>query len=151
MSGATRVRSKNVADSEEMPVYGPAGNKSQKSVGVQRPFSKPLKKGEKAAYEVDMEEKDKSGVQSMLRRHEFLMHSNLSLSASCSSDASTDSFRSRASTGQIYRMSSASSRRKQSSSRSKIVVSDSSHSPDSVHSKKRCAWVTPSTGSFLFL
>ncbi|XP_019182305.1 PREDICTED: uncharacterized protein LOC109177393 [Ipomoea nil] len=133
MSGATRVRSKNVSDSEEMAVYVPAG-------GVQRPLSKPSKKG-------DMVEKDKSGVQSMLRRHEFLMHSNLSLSASCSSDASTDSFRSRASTGQIYRTSSsASSRRKQSSSRSKVVVvSDSSHSPDSVHSKKRCAWVTPNT------
>nr|GMD75319.1 DNA glycosylase superfamily protein isoform 1 [Ipomoea batatas] len=145
MSGATRVRSKNVSDSEEMAVYGPAGNKSQKSVGVQRPLSKPLKKGEKAAYEGDMVEKDKSGVQSMLRRHEFLMHSNLSLSASCSSDASTDSFRSRASMGQIYRTSSASPRWKQSSSRSKVVVSDSSHSPDSVHSKKRCAWVTPNT------
>ncbi|MCD7458542.1 hypothetical protein HAX54_038554 [Datura stramonium] len=111
MSGASRVRSMNVADSEARPVLGPAGNKAQ-------------------------------------RRQESL-YSNISLSASCSSDASTDSFHSSASTGRIYRMNSASSRRKQLVTKSKKIVSDdiSDSSIDGLQSKKRCAWVTPNTVS----
>ncbi|KAK4344416.1 hypothetical protein RND71_037510 [Anisodus tanguticus] len=155
MSGASRVRSMNVADSEARPVLGPAGNKAQRSPRSRKSISKPMRKTVKSKEEVEME--DKKGhqpfpslrsfdVPSILRRQESL-YSNLSLSASCSSDASTDSFHSSASTGRIYRMNSTSSRRKQLASKSKRIVSDdiSDSSIDGFQSKKRCAWVTPNT------
>ncbi|KAM3321395.1 putative GMP synthase [Capsicum chacoense] len=155
MSGASRVRSMNVADSEARPVLGPAGNKAQKSPGSRKSVMRPTRKTVKSKEEVEID--DKNGhqpspslltfdVPSILRRQESL-YSNLSLSASCSSDASTDSFHSSASTGRIYRMNSTSIRRKQLASKSKRMVSDdiSDSSIDGLQSKKRCAWVTPNT------
>ncbi|KAM3303998.1 hypothetical protein P3S67_015030 [Capsicum chacoense] len=120
MSGASRVRSMNVADSEARPVLGPTGNKAQRSPGSRKSVTRPTRKTVKSKEEVVME--DKNGhqpfpsfltfdVPSIFRRQESL-YSNLSLSASCSSDASTDSFHSSASTGRIYRMNNTSSRRK---------------------------------------
>ncbi|PHT34107.1 hypothetical protein CQW23_25907 [Capsicum baccatum] len=91
MSGASRARSMNVADSEARPVLGPTGNKAQRSPGSRKSVTRPTRK--------------------TVKRQESL-YSNLSLSASCSSDASTDSFHSSASTGRIYRMNNTSSRRK---------------------------------------
>ncbi|PHU12190.1 hypothetical protein BC332_19120 [Capsicum chinense] len=156
MSGASRVRSMNVADSEARPVLGPAGNKAQRSPGSRKSVTRPTRKTVKSKKEVEME--DKNGHQPspslltfyvplILRRHESL-YSNLSLSASCSSDASTDSFHGSASTSRIYRMNNTSNRRKQLASKSKGMVSDDiSDSPiDGLHSKKRCSWVTPNTG-----
>lgn len=141
----------NAADSEARPVLGLAGNKALRSPGSRKSVSKPTRKAVKS------KEEDKNGdqpspslhsfdVPSILRRQESL-YSNLSLSASCSSDASTDSFHSSASTGRIYRMSSTSSRRKQLASKSKRIVSDdiSDSSIDGLQSKKRCSWVTPNT------
>ncbi|CAI9771675.1 unnamed protein product [Fraxinus pennsylvanica] len=55
-------------------------------------------------------------------KHELVVHSNLSLSASCSSNVSADSFRSRASTGRMYRTSSTSGSNKHLDSKTKIVV-----------------------------
>nr|DAD45262.1 TPA_asm: hypothetical protein HUJ06_003492 [Nelumbo nucifera] len=164
MSGAPRVRSINVADSEARPVLGPAGNKTR-SLVTRKPASKPLRKVEKTPEAVDEEKKAPSSpvaasppklqpvsVPSILRRHEFL-HSNLSLNASCSSDASSDSVYSRASTGRLIRTRSTPSRRKYSISRPEKVVPDSASdsSPDSIETKKRCAWVTPNTGMYLVL
>ncbi|KAF3623013.1 putative 26S proteasome non-ATPase regulatory subunit 9-like [Capsicum annuum] len=131
MSGASRVRSMNVNDSEARPVLDPAGNKARRSPGSRKSVTRPMRKTV-SKEEVEME--DKNGhqpspslltfdVPSILRRQESL-YSNLSLSASCSSDASTDSFHSSASTGRIYRMNNTSSRRKQLSSKSKRMVSD---------------------------
>ncbi|GLT25376.1 hypothetical protein SLA2020_005070 [Shorea laevis] len=161
MSGAPRLRSMNVADSEARPVLGPAGNKAG-SLTAKKPTSKPLRKVEKSPMEVTTAEEKKVlpsstvnslspkahsvTVPSVLRRHEQLLHSNLSLNASCSSDASTDSFNSRASTGRLTRSYSVGSRRKPSVSKPRSVVSDGGlDSPPGFQQKKRCAWVTPTT------
>ncbi|KAM3320625.1 hypothetical protein P3S67_007827 [Capsicum chacoense] len=159
MSGASRVRSMNVNDSKARPVLDPAGNKARRSPGSRKSVTRPMRKTVKSKEEVEME--DKNGhqpspslltfdVPSIPRRQESL-YSNLSLSALCSSDASTDSFHSSASTGRIYRMNNTSSRRKQLSWKSKRIVSDdiSDSSIDGLQSKKRCAWVAPNTGLFL--
>ncbi|CAN1166717.1 Probable GMP synthase [glutamine-hydrolyzing] [Linum perenne] len=170
MSGAPRVRSMNMADSETRPILGPNGNNKAGGVGLslsgRKPSSKPL-----AMSKVDRspEEKKKQTIStstmynssshhspkphtlsasSVLRHHEQLLHSNLSMNASCSSDASTDSFHSRASTGRLVRSYSAGSRRK-AVSRTRSVASDSGlgspTSPGGSPFKKTCAWVTPNT------
>ncbi|XP_044470911.1 probable GMP synthase [glutamine-hydrolyzing] [Mangifera indica] len=165
MSGAPRVRSMNVAESETRPVLGPAGNKTG-LLSARKPASKPLRKVEKSPIEVKTAEEKKSvvpssrattklspkshslSVPSVLRRHEQLIQSNLSLNASCSSDASTDSFHSRASTGRLTRSTSLRSWRKPFSSKPRSVVSDGGLDfppSDSSLTKKRCAWVTPNT------
>lgn len=161
MSGAPRVRSMNVADSEVRPVLGPAGNKAR-SLNARKPVSKPLRKADKSSEEVLAEDKKVSPsstvaassppfhsvtVSSVLRRQEHLLHSNLSLNASCSSDASSDSFQSRASTGRLTRTSSVTSRRKQYGSKARSVASDGilDTPQDASPGKKRCAWVTPNT------
>ncbi|KAJ4953200.1 hypothetical protein NE237_030032 [Protea cynaroides] len=158
MSGAPRVRSMNIADSEVRPVLGPAGNKTRSPL-TRKPASKPLRKVEKTP-EVALEEKSvpsppvasppkvqSVNVPSVLRRQEQLLHSNLSLNASCSSDASSDSFVSRASTGRITRTSSTASRRKLAVLKPEKNVPDSVSVPplDTLQGKKRCAWVTPNT------
>ncbi|CAJ2649586.1 unnamed protein product [Trifolium pratense] len=153
-SGGPRLRSMNVADSEARPVFGPAGNKTG-SYSSRKDSSKPLRKTDKLGREVDLaKEKDASpqshspSVSSVLRRHEQLLHSNLSMNASCSSDASTDSFHSRASTGRLTRSNSYGFTRKRSVSKPRSVVSDGvleSPPPDGAQSKKRCAWITPNT------
>ena len=170
MSGAPRLRSMNVADSEARPVLGPAGNKTG-SLGSRKPASKPLRKAEKSRNEVASAKEKKScelssvvnsssspqshsaSVSSVLRRHEQLLHCNLSLNASCSSDASTDSFRSRVSTGRLTRSNSLGTTRKRSVSKPRSVASDGvlESAPDGSQSKKRCAWVTHNTGLFFFL
>ncbi|KAK6942297.1 Methyladenine glycosylase [Dillenia turbinata] len=169
MSGGPRVRSMNVAESENRPVLGPAGNKNR-AMSTKMPSGK-LRKAEKAVIEEnvvgELEEKKKMVNSSVnvaivvpvsppavgvLRRQEQLLHSSLSMSASCSSDASSDSFRSRASTGRLMRTSSGSlGRRKHYLWKPKVSVSDGvlefSLSPpaDGLQQKKRCAWVTPNT------
>lgn len=164
MSGAPRLRSTNVADSEARPVLGPTGNKAG-TLSSRKPSSKPLRKAEKLRDEVVATTKEKNSHQvssnlssspkshsisapSVLRRHEQILHSNLSMNASCSSDASTDSFRSRASTGRLTRSNSLVGRRKPFVSKPRSVASDGSFEslPDGSQSKKRCAWVTPNTG-----
>lgn len=156
------MRSMNVADSEARPVLGPAGNKAG-SLSARKPGSKPLRKVEKSTVDATLGEDKKAqklssvttsspqlhsvNVPSVLRRHEQLLHSNLSLNASCSSDASTDSFHSRASTGRLTRSNSMGTRRKPYASKPRSVASDSGleSPPDGLQTKKRCAWVTPNT------
>ncbi|KAJ6923669.1 GMP synthase [Populus alba x Populus x berolinensis] len=148
MSGAPRVRSMNVADSEARSVLGPTGNtKAGPLTSARKPASKQLRKDGKSPEEVKLGEEKK--VLTCFRRHEQLLHSNLSLNASCSSDASTDSFHSRASTGRLIRSNNVGTRRKQYVSKPRSVVSDggleSLPSSDGSQSKKTCAWVTPNT------
>ncbi|KAG5243732.1 hypothetical protein OIU76_009356 [Salix suchowensis] len=166
MSGAPRVRSMNVADSEARPVLGPTGNnKAGPLTSARKPASKQLRKAGKPPEEVKLGDEKKvltvpavgnlspkshfGNFSSVLRRHEQLLHSNLSLNASCSSDASTDSFHSRASTGRLIRSNSVGTRKKQHVSKPRSVVSDrgleSPPSSDGSQSKKSCAWVTPNT------
>ncbi|KAM7480272.1 hypothetical protein LguiA_028485 [Lonicera macranthoides] len=172
MSGPPRVRSMNCAESESRPVLGPAGNK-ERSIEVRKPVSKPKSKVEKT-QEIGETKGKKApslvvpspspspspphlncvSVPSILRQRDqkALLKSNLSLDASCSSDASSDSSHSRASTGKISRRSSTltSIRRKQCVSKTEKVVTDTETVPlalpeASSPCKKRCAWVTPNT------
>ncbi|CAL9200719.1 unnamed protein product [Musa hybrid cultivar] len=167
MSGAPKVRSLNVADPEARPVLVPGGNKARSVAAAQKPTSKPLSKTEGGAEVAAAEEKKKTSsptadlphfrsslsASSALRRHEMLLPSNLSMNASCSSEASTDSFCSRASTGRIGRARLISKRRQSVPRTGKIVtkvdknISDDAAMPplDLVQGKRKCAWVTPNT------
>lgn len=167
MSGAPRLRSKDIADSESRPVLGPTGNNAS-PLGFQKSASKSLRKidGSPEEGKMSKEKGNHSSVvtntsspklhsasaATMLRRHQQLLQSNLSLNASCSSDASTDSFQSRASTGRLLRSTSVGSRRKPNISKPRSVVSDGGldfglDSPPPLGLQiKKCAWVTPNTG-----
>ncbi|XP_065850361.1 uncharacterized protein [Euphorbia lathyris] len=168
MSGAPRVRSMNVADSETRPILGPTGNNKAGSLIARKPASKQMRKVETSPEEVSLSEEKNAftvatgnarspkshsvSIPSVLRRHEQLLHSNLSLNASCSSDASTDSFHSRASTGRLTRSNSLGTRRKQYASRPRSVASDggleSPPASGASQSKKSCAWVTPNSDPY---
>ncbi|CAL5376316.1 unnamed protein product [Camellia sinensis] len=131
MSGAPRVRSSNLADSEARPVFGPAGTKVQRLGCARKPKMKTLRNEENSLEEVVALAEESNGlpsspvalpltplshsvsIPSALSRQEHLLYSNLSLNASCSSDASSEWFHSRASTGRIYRRNSMPVRRKQ--------------------------------------
>lgn len=182
MSGGPRVKLMNNADSEVRSVLGPAGNKAR-SVELRKPIEKPVKKATESEESkgkkfegtdslpqsrspVAASKKCGGTVPSILRQQQnhrsLMMRPNLSLNASCSSDASTDSSHSRASTtGKLSRgsVTPTAGRRKQCSS-PKVVKSEKigktvgeaeslSPSPtpgDALVIKKRCAWVTPNTG-----
>ncbi|CAK9153033.1 unnamed protein product [Ilex paraguariensis] len=161
MSGP-RVKSMNcAADSETRPVLVPAGNKAR-SVELRKPGSKPKSNVEKP-QEIDEARAKKAPsspnstplpknyltVQSVLKQQDHkLLRSNLSLNASCSSDASSDSSQSRASTGKISRTLKQ-IRRNQCGIKNEKVNTDidtvSVGSADGAAVKKRCAWVTPNT------
>ncbi|PQP98424.1 putative GMP synthase [Prunus yedoensis var. nudiflora] len=124
MSGAPRVRSINVADSESRPVLGPAGNKAG-TFSARKPVSKPLRKAEKLAEKVASAEEKKTRQSSMLTTSPQLHSPSVPLT----------------------RSNSAGSRRKQYVSKPRSVVSDGGldSPPDGSQSRKRCAWVTPNT------
>ncbi|GMP35843.1 hypothetical protein CsSME_00008144 [Camellia sinensis var. sinensis] len=144
-----------MADSEARPIFGPAGNKVQRLGSARKLMMKTLRNEENSLEEVAALAEESNGlpshsvsIPSAPSRQEHLLYSNLSLNASCLSDAFSDSFHSRASTGRIYRRNSMPVRRKQLAMKSKISVSDaiSEAQPGSLQPKKRCAWVTPNTG-----
>lgn len=153
MSGAPRVRSMNATESEARSILGLSGNKAALGpVSTRKSVTKTSKKIEMSPEEGSIGGKKRvvaassppfssTGVPSILRRQ-------VSLNASCSSDASTDSFQSRASTGRIYRTRSNARVGRQLASKPKTIVIDSASdtSPDDLQSKKRCAWVTSSSG-----
>lgn len=163
MSGPPRIRSMNVADSDSRPVLGPTGNKAR-TVETRKSGVKPLKKLEKPHQEA--ESKDKrvplsppqcvTTVPSVLRqqdRHQAIL--TLSMNASCSSDASSDSFNSRASSARGTRQRGPNLRRKSSSTVKKAEKALEKVGAESVvavantvgclEPKKRCAWVTSNT------
>ncbi|EPS59186.1 hypothetical protein M569_15624 [Genlisea aurea] len=160
----------NLTEPEERPVLVPAGNKSR-SVDFRKPvkkekekdssagddakgkkFPSPAKLPEIAAERVPSGEafgRNRKNACSILKCRQNNM------SASCSSDASTDSSHSKASTGRIIRQNSAPARylerRRQRSSTDdeklfKILAPDAELSGGGGHSiKKRCAWITSNT------
>ncbi|XP_020110869.1 uncharacterized protein LOC109725883 [Ananas comosus] len=150
-TGAPKVRSINVAESEARPILGPGGNKARSSSIPRKHSPKPNKAEEKKSSSPSPAPQS---APSVLRRQELLLRSNFSLNASCSSDASTDSFCSRASTGRIGRPSFT-ARRRPSSARSdskvpakleKVVPDGASVPPVEISTvKRRCSWVTPNT------
>ncbi|KAI3717844.1 hypothetical protein L1987_69721 [Smallanthus sonchifolius] len=109
----------DVSDSESRPVLGPAGNKARSVVELRKPAAKPKSKVGKreevkkssssVTVSVNLSPHSKSITPpppSSLREKDLkLLKTNLSMNASCSSDASSDSSHSRASTGKISRRS----------------------------------------------
>ncbi|KAH6755203.1 DNA glycosylase superfamily protein [Perilla frutescens var. hirtella] len=180
MSGPPMVKSMNFTEPEARPVLGPAGNKAR-SVELRKPVVKPKSenaqkppatgeaKGNKSPAALKSpgmtpekipspvgSRKNAGGAASILRQRQ----PNLSLNASCSSDASTESSHSRASTGRILRRTASSGptlrRKPQCSPKGekiemmegygKSVGSESDDaSLDGSVIKKRCAWVTSNT------
>ncbi|KAH7674978.1 Methyladenine glycosylase protein [Dioscorea alata] len=157
MAGAPRVRSMNAGDIEARPVLVPAGNKAR--LVTRKPVSKPPPKVEPKKLQIPVPAVDSPpsspalSPPALLRRHELLLHSNLSMNASCSSDASTESFCSRASTGRIGRMGFTGRRRQSVLRAEKIGAKPEKIVPDGVvmgspevsPGRRRCAWVTPNT------
>ncbi|KAI3463466.1 hypothetical protein Pfo_020129 [Paulownia fortunei] len=180
MSGPPMVKSMNFTEPEARPVLGPAGNKAS-AVELRKPILKP--KSEKTQKPPDTDEakgnKSPAALQSPEMKTEKIpspvgfkknassaasilgqRQPNLSLNASCSSDASTDSSHSRASTGRISRRSATSTppfKRKQQCSSKGERIEKMEGNGKSVGSesdgvvldgslvKKRCAWVTSNT------
>ncbi|XP_042381888.1 probable GMP synthase [glutamine-hydrolyzing] [Zingiber officinale] len=161
MSGAPKLLSSDAADSEARPVLMPGGNQAKSpAAAAQKPVSKPLNKTE--CLEVAGSEKKKKKAASSaadlplirsslialsaFRRHDLLSQPNLPMSASCSSDASTDSFCSQSSIGRIGRTSLT---RQSSQKTIKIVAKAEKDVPPAelFQGKRKCAWVTPSTES----
>lgn len=165
MSGPPRIRSMNVADSDSRPVLGPTGNKAR-TVETRKPGVKqPLKKLEKPREEAESRDKRVPlsppqcvTVPSVLRqqdRHQAML--NMSMNASCSSDASTDSFNSRASSARGTRQRGPNLRRKSSSTVKRAekgvesaVATGMADIVGCLEPKKRCAWVTPNSGIVYF-
>ncbi|XP_076931396.1 uncharacterized protein LOC143596523 isoform X2 [Bidens hawaiensis] len=139
MSGAPRVKSFHATESKSRSINGIAAQKPVSKTSKTTDMS-PEKGGKNQGVATSSPPFSSRGVPSILRRQ-------VSLNASCSSDASTDSFQSRASTGRIYRSSSFGRGRRQLGSKSKIVVIDSGSeiATDELQTKKRCAWVTSSS------
>ncbi|KAL3528978.1 hypothetical protein ACH5RR_008300 [Cinchona calisaya] len=169
MSGPPRVRSMNQVESEVRPVLGSAGNKARSVSELRKPVSKPKVRSVNKMEEIDGErspatvteekgssmKKKSGGAAAAIVRQEvksFSLRSNLSMNASCSSDASTDSSNSRASTGRISRRSVTPTpiRRKQQQCGAKTEVDSVAvvGLADDCLAKKRCAWVTPNTDPF---
>ncbi|XP_074584417.1 uncharacterized protein LOC141840353 [Curcuma longa] len=162
MSGAPKLLSSDAADSEARPVLMPGGNQAKSPAAAQKPVSKPLNKTE--CLEVPGTEKKKKAASSAAdlprirsslialsasRRHDLLLQPNLSMSGSCSSDASTDSSCSQASSGRIGRTSLTGKRRQSNQKTIKIVSTAEKDVPpvELFQGKRKCAWVTPSTES----
>ncbi|KAL1217536.1 hypothetical protein V5N11_004704 [Cardamine amara subsp. amara] len=164
MSGAPRVQSMNVAEADTKPILGSGSKKvTHKAVSKSpRKFerSSPVLIGsdEKLSYASPSEtvssssssssfQKHTLNAVSILRRHEQTLSSNLSLNASFSSDASMDSFHSRASTGRLIRSYTVGNRSKSYPSKPRSVVSEGAldSPPNGSETKKRCAWVTPNS------
>ncbi|WOK96292.1 hypothetical protein Cni_G04999 [Canna indica] len=155
----------NVADPEARPVLAPAGNKSRLVADARKTTSKPPTKVGQVKSELLEGKKDSTYpadsslpspslyAATALRRHEMLLRSNFSLNASCSSDASVDSFCSRASTGRIGSSSFMRRPRRSVPKPDKIGVKLEMIIPDNttvtvpefLDGKRRCAWVTPNT------
>ncbi|KAK8918491.1 hypothetical protein KSP39_PZI021855 [Platanthera zijinensis] len=168
MSGTPKLHSNNVTDSDARPILEPTGNKARPSSLSRKTVLKPLRGTERSHSDLCEEKKSSSMVTdtppfsppvspslAALRRQKLLLQSNFSLNASCSSDASTDSFCSRASTGRIGRPNFTSKRRQGVPKPEKIaakleeMVADGAVvvPGDTLQTKKRCAWVTPNTDS----
>ncbi|KAF5796573.1 putative DNA-3-methyladenine glycosylase I [Helianthus annuus] len=190
MSEPPRVVSSemDVAESESRPVLGPAGNKTRSVVELRKPVAKPRSKVGKreevkkssssVAVTVNLSLHSKSITPpppSVLRRKDCkVLKSNLSMNASCSSDASSDSSHSRASVGRISRRSVTPVRGKESAGLrngkvenglrtvSKVGKVDSGSRGEKVENvveidgsleasgdaslgRKRCPWVTANT------
>ncbi|RVW85228.1 hypothetical protein CK203_046607 [Vitis vinifera] len=144
------------ADSELRPVLVPAVN-NVRPIDSRKPSAKPHRKAEKAPHVKANDEKvklpvslvDSSPPSPPVLDHRPLLRSDLPLNLSCSSSESSSS---RASS----RRSSTPIRRKHFSPKAdKIEKTGGRPSVASdncaLQAKRRCAWVTPNTGMFVFV
>ncbi|KAG6665460.1 DNA-3-methyladenine glycosylase 1-like [Carya illinoinensis] len=151
MSGPPRVRPMNIAHLECRPVLAPAGNKTRPTE-PRKAVSKPTKKSEKTPQDLKHKKSTPSSqpiavpnfpqretAPSLLRRQD-------SMTASCSSDASSSTTDTSSLSGRVG------VRKKQYGLKREKVESvvggaDSlmADSIGSLESRKRCAWVTPTT------
>uniref|UniRef100_A0A0D9WSN6 Uncharacterized protein n=1 Tax=Leersia perrieri TaxID=77586 RepID=A0A0D9WSN6_9ORYZ len=188
MAGAPRVRSLNIAaaeaetDVESRPVLVPGGNKARSGpAAARKPSPKPLRKTEPAARSpekpaaaaaVAAKEEEAcakknaaspaagavKGSPSPAARKAHAFDLNLSLNASCSSDASVDSLRGgRSSGGRLERKLSRSAavppRRGKTPVKAAAAAKNAAADVevvtpatlDAAQGKKRCGWVTPTT------
>uniref|UniRef100_A0A7N0V4J8 DNA-3-methyladenine glycosylase I n=2 Tax=Kalanchoe fedtschenkoi TaxID=63787 RepID=A0A7N0V4J8_KALFE len=150
MSGAPKVRSMNVAESETRPGLGQNGSKLTRLLASGKQVSKSVRKMDKSPEADKASPSSATKVSSAISNQERLLRSNYSMNASCSSDASSDSFHSRASTGRITRSSSGGgSRRNQFYLKSRSFSGSAyllvSPADDLSPTIRRCAWVTPNT------
>ncbi|CAA3005961.1 DNA-3-methyladenine glycosylase I [Olea europaea subsp. europaea] len=169
MSGPRRVKSMDFSQSEVRPVLGPAGNKAR-SLELRKHTGKP--DSEKLQKSEDVDEsnwkKTSATMQSPVTLTDHLalklvngraasilrqQKPNLSLTASCSSDASTDSSHS-PSTGRISGRRGTPTptmtmrRKRQCSPKAwNAQMSFDGESKDMDLAKKRCAWVSSNTDS----
>ncbi|PWA88148.1 DNA glycosylase superfamily protein [Artemisia annua] len=143
-------------DSESRPVLGPAGNKTRSPAKLGKPAVKGKTKPDEANKPVTVKSPLKSVTvtpPSILRRKVVV-----SMNASCSSDASSDSSHSRVSSGKVSRRSVTPKRSavglrsgggaKSVGLKSVGVESDGcllEGSGDGSSGRKRCAWVTANT------
>ncbi|KAB8095972.1 hypothetical protein EE612_024230 [Oryza sativa] len=148
------------------PASGGGGDSEPRSAGSRtRSVSatrgrKPSPRPGRDAAAAAAEEKKPAAVPTLLpslsvpagmRRQEVLLRSGLSLDASCSSDASTDSFCSRASTGRIGRPTFGARKKKTLCQTDHKIVSmlerevGLASANDVPGLKRRCSWVTANT------
>uniref|UniRef100_A0A0E0CGX9 Uncharacterized protein n=1 Tax=Oryza meridionalis TaxID=40149 RepID=A0A0E0CGX9_9ORYZ len=148
------------------PASGGGGDSEPRSAGSRtRSVSatrgrKPSPRPGRDAAAAAAEEKKPAAVPTLLpslsvpagmRRQELLLRSGLSLDASCSSDASTDSFCSRASTGRIGRPMFGARKKKTLCQTDHKIVSmlerevGLASANDVPGLKRRCSWVTANT------
>nr|GEY53416.1 DNA glycosylase superfamily protein [Tanacetum cinerariifolium] len=140
-------------DSESRPVLGPAGNKTRSPVKFGKPAAKPKNKPEEVKKPVTVTVK--SPLKSVTVTPPSILRRKVSMNASCSSDASSDSSHSRVSNGKVSRRSVTPKRSaiglRNGGAKSVVnvgkVESDGlmEVSPDSLSGRKRCAWVTANT------
>ncbi|GJW73089.1 DNA glycosylase superfamily protein [Tanacetum coccineum] len=140
-------------DSESRPVLGPAGNKTRSPVKLGKPAAKPKIKPEEVKKPVTVTVK--SPLKSVTVTPPSILRRKVSMNASCSSDASSDSSHSRVSSGKFSRRSVTPKRSAvglrsgcaKSVAKLEKVESDGlmEVSPDGLSGRKRCAWVTANT------
>lgn len=166
--GAVAAMSGANARGRLSPASGGGGDSEPRSAGSRtRSVSatrgrKPSPRPGRDAAAAAAEEKKPAAVPTLLpslsvpagmRRQELLLRSGLSLDASCSSDASTDSFCSRASTGRIGRPTFGARKKKTLCQTDHKIVSmlerevGLASANDVPGLKRRCSWVTANTGA----
>lgn len=172
MSGAPRLRSLNITEpnleDEARPVLVPGGNKKPPS---HKPIVKPttpkpapiqpsntLLNGAKKERKSCIPPSKEFSKKVLLKGHELLLHPNLSLNASCSSELSTESFTSRASTGRIGRQAGPTTRlkvglvkREKSVPKVDNGVGCEIGELSVPQEKRRCTWITANSGLSLSL
>ncbi|XP_021906442.1 uncharacterized protein LOC110821052 [Carica papaya] len=167
MAGPPRVWSTHISEPESRPVLVPAGNKVQKKT-----LTKPIKKAEKLAKEEITESKDGGKLVKLTspksptpvvtpvpqplpqcpHLSSSILRRNVSMTASCSSDASSSdsSSLSRASSSSGKKVFAARRSGGSAVRRKQCVEKVENGEPvlagnGCLEGKKRCAWVTPNT------